>query len=289
MSSTAESAPTTPQVRAGREEFDPRLVVADMDGTLLDGEGRIPEGFWPLLERMHSRGIVFVPASGRQYATLSRLFERAPADTPYVAENGTYLVKDGLELASTTLARAIVVEAITYLRELGRTELELGVVLCGKRSAYVERADEPFVSEVRKYYAALEVVDDLLVPDDEVLKIAVFDFGDAETGAGPRLDRFREASQVVISNHHWVDIMASGANKGAAVQQLQQRLGITREQTVAFGDYLNDLEMLDTATWSFAMANAHPEVLARAAAIAPANTEQGMLTTLTELLDRAEG
>ncbi len=55
---------------------------------------------------------------------------------------------------------------------------------------------------------------------------------------------------------------------------------------MAFGDYLNDLEMLDAATWSFAMANAHPEVLARAAAIAPSNAEQGMLTVLEELLGR---
>ncbi|GAB6902078.1 Cof-type HAD-IIB family hydrolase [Kineosporia succinea] len=283
MSSTAESTPT---VLIPGGALDLRLVVADMDGTLLDANGDVPAGFWPLLERMRERGIVFVPASGRQYATLARLFEKAPADTPYVAENGTYLVREGAELGSTTLTRATVVEVIEHLRELARTELDLGVVLCGKRSAYVERTDEPFVGEVRKYYAALEIVDDLLAPDDEILKIAVFDFGDAETGAGPRLDRFREREQVVVSNHHWVDVMAARANKGAAVEQLQDSLGITRDQTVAFGDYLNDLEMLDAATWSFAMANAHPEVLARAAAIAPSNAEQGMLTVLEELLGR---
>ncbi len=288
MSSTAESvSPTEPTGLPRASDLDVRMVVADMDGTLLDGAGQIPDRFWPLLERMHERGIVFVPASGRQYATLARLFDRAPADTPYVAENGTYLVRNGVEVASVTLRREVVVEVIEHLRELARTELDLGVVLCGKRSAYVERTDEPFVGEVRKYYAALELVEDLLVPDDEVLKIAVFDFGDAETGAGPRLDRFAQTEQVVVSNHHWVDVMARAANKGAAVGQLQQSLGVTRDQTVAFGDYLNDLEMLDAATWSFAMANAHPEVLARAAAIAPPNTEQGMLTTLAELLERA--
>nr|WP_269328963.1 Cof-type HAD-IIB family hydrolase [Kineosporia babensis] len=265
------------------------MVVADMDGTLLDGSGQIPDAFWPLLEQMQERGIVFVPASGRQYATLARLFERAPADTPFVAENGTYLLREGAELGSTTLGRAVVVDVIQHLRDLTRAELDLGVVLCGKRSAYVERKDEAFVGEVSKYYAALEIVDDLLVPEDDVLKIAVYDFGDAETGAGPRLEEFARTEQVVISNHHWVDVMAAGANKGVAVGQLQRSLGITRDQTVAFGDYLNDLEMLDAATWSFAMANAHPEVLARAAAIAPANTEQGLITTLEQLLAGGPG
>nr|WP_269328214.1 Cof-type HAD-IIB family hydrolase [Kineosporia mesophila] len=255
-----------------------------MDGTLLDGSGNIPAGFWPLLEQMHERGIVFVPASGRQYATLANLFERAPADMPFVAENGTFVVQEGVELASTTLDPAVVQDAVALLRDLAAGELDLGVVLCGKRSAYVERTDEPFVGEVRKYYAALEVVDDLLAVDDQMLKIAVFDFDDAETGAGPRLERFRRTQQVVVSNEHWVDVMAAGVNKGDAVRRLQDRLGVTREQTVVFGDYLNDLEMLDAARWSFAMANAHPEVLARAAAVAPSNTENGVLTTLGALL-----
>ncbi|WP_352303091.1 Cof-type HAD-IIB family hydrolase [Kineosporia sp. NBRC 101731] len=270
------------------EALDLRLVVADMDGTLLDGTGSIPAGFWPLLEQMHERGIVFVPASGRQYATLAHLFERAPADMPFVAENGTYVVQEGVELASTTLDAAVVQDAVSLLRDLVAGELDvkldLGVVLCGKRSAYVERTDEPFVGEVRKYYAALEIVDDLLAVDDQMLKIAVFDFGDAETGAGPQLERFRQSQQVVVSNEHWVDVMAAGVNKGDAVRRLQDRLGVTREQTVVFGDYLNDLEMLDAARWSFAMANAHPEVLARAAAVAPSNTENGVLTTLGSLL-----
>ena len=78
--------------------------------------------------------------------------------------------------------------------------------------------------------------------------------------------------------------MAADANKGTAVRLLQRSLGISRDQTVAFGDYLNDLEMLDAAGWSFAMANAHPEVLARAARIAPANTEHGLITTLGRVL-----
>ena len=53
---------------------DIRLVVADMDGTLLDEHSEIPQGFWPMLARLRSRGVEFVPASGRQYATLRAMF-----------------------------------------------------------------------------------------------------------------------------------------------------------------------------------------------------------------------
>ena len=259
---------------------DLRLVVADMDGTLLDANGEVPDTLWPLLETMRDRGITFVPASGRQYATLARLFERAADGMSFIAENGTYVVRDGHELASVTLDRELVTDAVTLLRALTEQGRDLGVVVCGKRSAYVERTDEPFLEEARRYYVALESVDDLLAVDDDVLKLAIFDFHDAESGTAPSLERFRETHQVVVSGQHWIDVMAAEANKGRAVQLLQEQLGITPAQTVAFGDYLNDLEMLDAADLSFAMANAHPDVLARARHTAPSNLDHGVITTL---------
>ena len=73
---------------------DIRLVVADMDGTLLDERSRIPDGFWPMLARLKRRGVEFVPASGRQYATLRNMFADKAAEIldggelSYIAENG---------------------------------------------------------------------------------------------------------------------------------------------------------------------------------------------------------
>ncbi|SDD51718.1 Cof-type HAD-IIB family hydrolase [Nocardioides lianchengensis] len=263
---------------------DLRLVVVDMDGTLLDERGEVPDALWPLLDRLREREIVFAPASGRQYATLVRTFERAGRDLTYIAENGSYVVRDGAEVDSVVLERDFVLDAIALLRELARDGHDLGVVLCGKRSAYVERSDEPFLAHVRPYYAALESVDDVLAVDDDVVKIAVFAFAGAERVAAA-LARFRTDHQVVVSGEHWTDLMAAHANKGVAVERLQRELGVTRAQTAAFGDYLNDLEMLDAADLSFAMANAHPDVLARARYVAPSHREQGVITTLTALLD----
>ncbi|KUJ58049.1 Cof-type HAD-IIB family hydrolase [Streptomyces sp. NPDC093228] len=283
MSSTTPTClPTSPELPG--EPVDIRLVVTDMDGTLLDDAGRIPEDLWPLLAELRRRGVLFSPASGRQYATLARQFADAGDGMVFVAENGTYVVRDGVELGSDPLDAAVAARVIGTTRRLAAEGVDVGAVLCGKESAYVERADEAFVAEAKRYYALLRIVDDLTAVEDEFLKVALYDFGPVERTTAPALAPFAKSHQVVVSGEHWVDIMNATANKGAALRRLQRELGITPAQTLVFGDYLNDLEMLDAAEWSFAMANAHPDVLRRARYVAPPNTEYGVLSTITRLM-----
>ncbi|MEE1670898.1 Cof-type HAD-IIB family hydrolase [Streptomyces sp. WAC07094] len=279
---TPTCLPTSPELPG--EPVDIRLVVTDMDGTLLDGAGRIPEDLWPLLAELRRRGVLFSPASGRQYATLARQFADAGDGMVFVAENGTYVVRDGVELGSDPLDAAVAARVIGRTRLLAAEGVDVGAVLCGKESAYVERADEAFVTEVKRYYALLRIVDDLTAVEDEFLKVALYDFGPVERTTAPALAPFAKSHQVVVSGEHWVDIMNATANKGAALRRLQRELGILPAQTLVFGDYLNDLEMLDAAEWSFAMANAHPDVLRRARYVAPPNTEYGVLSTISRLM-----
>ena len=124
-------------------------------------------------------------------------------------------------------------------------------------------------------------MDDLLTVEDEILKVAVHDFGLVDEGAGPLLAHFDGA---VISGKHWVDVMNPVADKGLALRHVQDALGVTREQTMAFGDYFNDVGLLDAAQWSFAMDNAHPEVRAHARYVAPANTANGVVRTIRSVL-----
>jgi Cof subfamily protein (haloacid dehalogenase superfamily) len=271
--------------RDATTSHDIRLIAVDMDGTLLDGDGHIPDELWPLLDELDERGILFAPASGRQLATLRRSFDHARDDVVYIAENGAYVVRGDDEVSSDSLDPAFVATLIQRLRDLTARGFDVGVVVCGKRSAYIERTEAAFREECDKYYARLEVVEDLLDLDDQILKIAIYDFADAETGTAPELDDVRATHQVVVSGHHWIDVMNPGVNKGIALERLQAVLGIDRAQTAAFGDYLNDLELLDAAAYSFAMANAHPEVLARARHRAPSNREFGVLSTIRRLLD----
>lgn len=263
---------------------DLRLIAVDMDGTLLDGDGRIPDALWPLLDRLHDRGVLFAPASGRQLATLQRAFAEHLDDMVFIAENGAYVVEGDAEISSDAMDAAFAASLVTRLRALAAAGRDLGVVVCGKRSAYIERADALFLAEAEKYYARLETVDDLHEVDDQILKVAIFDFAEAAATA-PTLDDLRETHQLVVSGHHWIDVMNHGVNKGVALRRLQAATGITPDQTAVFGDYLNDLEMMDAATLSFAMANAHPDVAARARFGAPSNLEHGVITTIEKLLD----
>ncbi|MFC4507333.1 MULTISPECIES: Cof-type HAD-IIB family hydrolase [Streptomyces] len=264
---------------------DIRLIVTDMDGTLLDDDKRVPEGLWDTLAALRERGVLFSPASGRQYATLAAEFAEVAAGMVFIAENGTYVVRDGRELSSDPLAPGVTARVVDAVRRLAAGGTDLGAVVCGKRSAYVERTDEAFLAEVRRYYLRCETVEDLTAVDEDVIKVALFDFGSAAETTAPALAPFADTHQVVVSGEHWVDVMNRTANKGAALRRLQAELGITPAQTMVFGDYLNDLEMLDAADWSFAMSNAHPEVVRRARHLAPSNNDNGVLRTIARLLD----
>lgn len=263
---------------------DIRLIACDMDGTLLDDDHAIHDDFWPLIDQLQSRGIVFCPASGRQYYNLFERFEPIAPQLIFIAENGTYVVRGGAELSSECLGRDDAHELIRVARELAASGADIGVVLCGKRSAYIERSDADFVAQVDKYYHRLDRVDDLLAIDDSLLKLAVFAFDSSERVAYPAFSRFRTTHQVVVSGENWLDVMAPQANKGAALRHIQQALQITREQTMVFGDFLNDLEMMDQAAYSFAMANAHPQLKQRARFLAPGNADNGVVRTIKSVL-----
>jgi Cof subfamily protein (haloacid dehalogenase superfamily) len=266
-----------------RPRPDIRLIATDMDGTLVDDARQIHDALWPLIDELHARGITFCPASGRQYYNLVEEFEDVADQLVFIAENGTYVVEGdrGREMSSDCLEPDVARRLLVRVRGLP----EAGVVLCGKRSAYVERSDPGFLAHVHPYYTRLQIVDDLLgVTGDDLLKVAIYDFVSAEHGTAPLLADFRATHQVVVSGAHWVDVTSPSANKGKALRRVQDALGITPDQTMAFGDFLNDAEMMDAATYSFAMANAHPLLRERARFVAPANSANGVVRTIRTIL-----
>lgn len=279
-------APAEPTPFSQYEPADLRLVIADMDGTLLDGEGRVPADLPEAVARWRDAGVLLAPASGRQLANLRSTLGHVLDDGPVIAENGTFVVVGDEEIHSDTISRDEAVAAVEVTRRLAGASLDVGAVVACKRCAYVDRGDERFVDECVQYYTALEVVDDLLaLPLDDVLKVAVYDFGDIEREAAADLRTAVPAVQTVVSGAHWTDMMPSAASKGRALDAIQRRLGVTPEQTAVFGDYLNDRDLYAFSGPSFAMANAHPEIRELARYVAPANTEDGVIRAVDALLE----
>ena len=261
-----------------KEPQDIKLVVADMDATLLDADGQIPAGFWPMLDRLNQKGVTFVPASGRQYQTLQQMFSRSVRPMSFIAENGNIVSLDGNVIETHTVSRDLVKQVIDICDKAAETgEYNIGLVVCGLNAAYIQRTDEEFIAEVSKYYAKVEPVNNLRevldYVDEKFLKLAIFDFEPAEPMA-----------KDLLAGKHWADIMDSRVSKGDGVVVLQKALGVGVDETAVFGDYLNDVPMFEHARYSFAVANAHPQVRAAAAYIAPANTEEGVIRVVDRIV-----
>lgn len=263
-------------------DFD--LVVTDMDGTLLNPDHTIPEQFWPLLAELRARGLVFAPASGRQLHTLLEQF--GDEELSIIAENGTVVFHNGEIVSVTAMDKDTVSRLIRVLSELDDDpSFDGGVVLCRPDGAFISRNDEAFGAQCAPYYKKLTVVENLApYVTDDVIKIAIFSFSNAEDTIVPRVTEYLGGMKLAVSGENWVDIMSPDANKGIALRNLASALNIPIERTLAFGDFLNDLELMQEAGTAYAMANAHPDIKAAADHLAPSNAEQGVITILRELM-----
>lgn len=262
---------------------DPRLVVSDMDGTLLNEDGSVPEQMWPILEQLRERGILFAAASGRQYGSLARLFEERARGVVYVADNGCLVIENGDVISTTTLDLETSERLVHTARALSE-RFDVGLVWSGPDTAYVEKGYERTYRGALEYYASIEMVDDLLAIGEPPLKLAFYGENGFKEEVVETIKRDSGANRAMVSGHHWVDVQNPVADKAVGVRDLQTRHGITPDQTIVFGDYLNDLLLMGTATYSYAMANAHPEVRDAAQYTAPSNQEQGVIQVLSQLL-----
>ncbi len=257
-----------------------KLIVTDMDGTLLNDKHEIHPEFWDIEEQLTNSGILFSIASGRQFYNLEAKFERIKHRAMFFAENGTYVSHKGKELYVNPIER----EAARGFIKMGRKLADTNLVLCGKDSAYVETEDREFLGEVSKFYERLKIVEDLTLVDDTYLKVTLCNFKGVEDHTFPHFVDYTDRYKVAIAAKVFVDITALDANKGNAIEGIQKELNISPEETLVFGDYLNDLEMMKVAKHSYAMKNAHPEILEASNYVTEHdNNNNGVLRTIQSL------
>ena len=257
-----------------------------MDGTLLDGAGLLDKDFYNIYSALNRREILFCAASGRQLYNLQQTFSPISDQMAFIAENGSFVVSNGSEVFVQAMDKQVVRDMI----RLARTVPGVQIVLSGKAKAYVENTTADFMQQVDLYYDRKQVVNDLIeVNDDEFLKIAICDFSGSETNSYPFFKHMEDRLQVKISGKIWLDLSHPLANKGVALKRLQEQLGIGQEETMVFGDYLNDLEMMQEAWFSYAMENAHEQVKAVSRFRAESNINNGVGKILVQVIESIAG
>jgi Cof subfamily protein (haloacid dehalogenase superfamily) len=260
-----------------------KFIAADMDGTLLNEQGELDPEFFEIYQRIIEQNIIFAAASGRQYYSLIETFSAIKEEMIFIAENGTLVMHQGKELYSCTIDKTAIDEIIVEARGINGAH----IVLCGKKSAYIETVSEQAIKEIKKYYHHCESVDDLLKAEDEFIKVAICHFSGSESEVYPVINsKFGDSHKVVVSAKIWLDIMNLKASKGAAIEYLQSKMGFSFEETMSFGDYFNDIEMLQASYYSYAMENAHEGVKRYARYQAPSNHNSGVLQVINNYLQK---
>lgn len=261
-----------------------KLIVSDMDGTLLNNDHKVSEEFFQIFRKLQEKGILFVVASGRQYYSLMERMEPIKNELTYIAENGAIVMEKGEQVFIKPMETEIVHEVIREVRKLEGKYL----VLCGRKQAYIESTDPEFMKPFLDHYEKYHVVDDLLeVRDDIFLKLTICDLSGAEEHSLPFVEHFNEDLQVKLSGKMWIDFTHQEAQKGNALKALQDMHGIEKENTMAFGDYMNDMELFERASYTYAVENAHSQVREAAKYQTKSNNEKGVEFILRKLLDES--
>lgn len=261
-----------------------KLVAFDLDGTLLDSDKNYPEGF-PAFVRSHPE-LIFVIASGRQYYTLLTQFEDISDNFIYIAENGAAVFYKGEIIYEKTMSPEKAYDSYSKVLTIKGAS---PFVCCGLKCAYMTPSDkEENTKECGKYYARLKISEDptVVFKEDRICKIAVFfEHADAEEAYGA-LPEFMPGVSALLSGDRWIDVADADVGKGPAIRAIQENLGISPDECMAFGDYLNDMSLIASCTESYAMINGHDDLKAASKYVTKySNDEDGVMRVLETVFD----
>ena len=236
------------------------------------------------IARVRARGVHVIVVTGRMFRAVRPYLEQAGLDDPVICYQGAVVADPvtGELLRHVPIPRAVALEAID------------AVVAAGFHvNCYVD--DELYVAEVtpeaRAYadFQGLEIhtvgpLHDWL-HDDPTKLVAVGDPAALDSLETELKPRFRGRLFVSKSLPYFLEFAHPDVSKGSGLQFVADRLGFTAAETVACGDGENDRELLDWAGFGVAVANAHPEILARADLVVPDVEHEGVAALFEAYLD----
>ena len=223
---------------------DIKLIASDLDGTLLrDWRPAVDDRALPLIAALAEHGVPFFAASGRQYVSLRRLFGPLADQIGYVCENGALVIYRDEVLFKHSVPRAKAIEIFNAIAAHPDCE----VFASGERICYCLEGHDEF----RDHLVNVTKCDTTFIPGPEAIEEPIIKIAfkvPAEKNASiceEFAGAFGAGYRVVTSGTIWIDVIQDGSDKGVALAAVGDHLGIDPAGMMAFGDELNDLEMLD--------------------------------------------
>lgn len=251
-----------------------RLVLADVDGTLVDGEKALTDRASAAVRALGDAGIRFAVTSGRPPRGMAMLVEPLGLTTPIAAFNGGLVVDTSMTvLEERVLPADVVPEIAGELRRLG-----LDVWVYQGADWLVGDADAPHVAR-ESWTVRFEprVVGHVEDHRERVAKIVgVSDDRDTVAAAAAAVcDRFGDHVTAAPSQPYYLDITHPDANKAHVARYLASRYGFAPEEIATIGDMPNDVLMFAHSGLSIAMGNADAQVKRAARRVTDTNDDEG--------------
>lgn len=259
-----------------------RLIASDMDGTLLDEHGEVPPETYDLILALREKGVHFAASSGRRFDRLCQFFAPVRDKMDFVAANGAQVYVDG-ELVDREVFSHLGIRRLA--KTVGKFESLHMALFDGEKSFLLDDEDK-FVREIDKDLPNAERIWYLPGPDVSILKISIYcEDGHVMDYAYALSRELGDEFLFAPSGTHWIDALQRGVNKATGIEQVMAHHGITRDEVMAFGDSMNDYEIIRFVGTGCAMANGRPALKAVANRVIGYNYDQAVQGEMRKLLE----
>lgn len=262
-----------------------RLIASDIDGTLIkESTPDLYPEIVDAIQTLTNQGMLFCAASGRQYQSIKNVFRDLKADIIYIAENGAQIRYKEKDISVTPMKREYVEAIIKQLRGYYNS---CDIIVSTPDGSLIESRNKEFIDLITYgYHNKFTLVDDVLAEPVDIIKIAIYQKESIrELGEGVLIPQWKDKVKVCMAGEDWVDFMDASVDKGHALNFIQDYFGITKSETMAFGDNNNDVGMMQAAGESYAVANARDEVKAAAKHVCPSYLEKGVYQVIKDLIN----
>ncbi|UOQ46365.1 Cof-type HAD-IIB family hydrolase [Halobacillus salinarum] len=283
-----------------------KLMTIDLDGTLLNSRHELGEENIKAIKAAQQQGIEIVIATGRAEFDVRQVFEGTGVRTWVIGANGATIHKpDGSRFADVPIQRKDAEDILAFLskkqyyyevfsdtaiytplngREL--LEVELDRVLSANPEEDRDRLKQAMERQFSQTgFSHVNSYEEILEADVPMYNILAFSFEKEKLEKDQEKFRHYPDLTLVTSAEHNFEFEHGDASKGIALEKLARELGISLGDTAAIGDSPNDLSMIETASHTAAMANAHPDVKNAADFLTKSNDEHGVAEFIYQWLD----